>query len=135
MTSEGNPTMMLVHSNFGPARSFRLIPTNSDCPYVEVLFDPQSGTMVPVLNVIKQAYHMLPKLDDNGDTVRMKLGTRDNGKDYKEERRLVDTFTEFYLTDLDSIEEFINYFAVNASTFDWKQFIPQGEVQSPIITM
>lgn len=128
-------TMMLVHSNFGNAKSFRMIPVTNTCPYVEVLFDPETGTLVPVLNVIKQAYHMLPRLDDNGDVMRMKLGTRDNGKDYKEERRLVETFSEFYVSEESSIEEFINYFAVNASAFDWKGFLPKKEVAKPIITM
>jgi hypothetical protein len=133
--TNGMHTMMLVHSNFGPAKSFRLIPVTGDCPYVEVLFDPQSGTLVPVLNVIKQAYHMLPKLDDNGDPVRMKLGTRDNGKEYKEERRLVETFTEFYLSEESSIKSFIEFFANNHESFDWNSFIPKGETHSPIITM
>jgi hypothetical protein len=128
-------TMMLVHSNFGNAKSFRMIPVTNTCPYVEVLFDPETGTLVPVLNVIKQAYHMLPRLDDNGDVMRMKLGARDNGKDYKEERRLVETFSEFYVSEESSIQEFINYFGVNASTFDWKGFLPKQEVAKPIITM
>lgn len=134
--TQANGSMMLIHSNFGNAKSFRLIPVTTACPYVEVLFDPETGTLVPVLNVIKQAYHMLPKLDDNGDVMRMKLGGRDNGKDYKEERRLVETFTEFYLAEESSIEEFIKYFAINHHSFDWKSFMPATEqAHKPIITM
>lgn len=130
-----NPTgagsMILVHSNFGQAASFRLIPASKDCPYVEVLFDPERNILVPVLNVIKDSYHMLPKLDDNGDVQELKLTKRSNGKNYKEERRLVQTFSEFYIYEKDSIEYFINLFAVNANQFDYKSFFTSEDSKAP----
>jgi len=133
----GAGSMILIHSNFGSAKSFRLIPASKDCPYVEVLFDPERNILVPVLNVIKDSYHMLPKLDDNGDPQELKISKRANGKNFKEERRLVQTFSEFYIYEKESIEYFINTFAVNASEFDYNAlFTPEDqEAPKPIIQM
>ena len=43
-------------------------------------------------------------------------------KTHKEERRLVDTFSEFYLSDRADIETFIHMFAVNAENFSVEEF-------------
>ena len=69
---------------------------------------------------------MVPKLDDNGDNVPVK-GKRPNNKPYKEERRLVDTFSEFYLMTPGEINGFVESFAANASTFDYKSFTQPKE--------
>ena len=71
---------------------------------------------------MKQSYHMVAKLDDNGQPIRLKTPNQQTGKTVKEERRLVDTFSEFYLSDEKDIENFINIFAMNASAFDYKSF-------------
>ena len=65
---------------------------------------------------------MVPKLDDNGEPMRLKTPNPQTGKTVKEERRLVDTFSEFYLTDKNDIELLINMFAINAEQFDWQQY-------------
>jgi len=71
---------------------------------------------------MKQSYHMVPKLDDDGQPIRLKAPNKQTGKTHKEERRLVDTFSEFYLSDKKDIEDFINIFAINASSYDYKEF-------------
>ena len=53
----------------------------------------------------------------------MKGKLRPNKKDYKEERRLVDTFSEFYLMTPEEIDGFIKLYAVNAKEFDYDMFI------------
>ena len=79
-----------------------------DCPYVECLFSAKDKVLAVISKTMKQTYHMVPKLDDNGDQVPVK-GKRPHGKPpYKEERRLVDTFSEFYLMTPDEIKE-MNY--------------------------
>ena len=65
---------------------------------------------------------MVPKLDDEGQPMRLKKPNVQTGKTVKEERRLVDTFSEFYLSDKKDIETFIHMFAVNADSFDYNQF-------------
>ena len=56
---------------------------------------------------------MLPKLDDNGETVQRKIKS-ETAKPYKEERRSVETFQEYYLSTQEDIKEFINLFCINS---------------------
>ena len=114
--------MMLVNSSFRNAKSFTLIPVSNDSPYVEAMFDPTSSILAVISKVMKQSYHMVPKLDDEGQPMRLKSPNQQTGKTVKEERRLVDTFSEFYLSDRKDIETFIHMFAINASTFDLEEF-------------
>jgi hypothetical protein len=122
MTKQIGQNMMLVHSSFRNAKSFTLIPVSADSPYVEAMFDPQSSILAVISKVMKQSYHMVPKLNDDGQPIRLKSPNQETGKTVKEERRLVDTFSEFYLSDKKDIETFIHMFAVNASDFDYKEF-------------
>ena len=114
--------MMLVNSTFRNAKSFTLIPVSLDSPYTEAMFDPASGILAVISKVMKQSYHMVPKLDDNGDPMRLKTPNQQTGKVVKEERRLVDTFSEFYLSDRADIETFIHMFAINADNFSIEEF-------------
>jgi hypothetical protein len=122
MTKQIGQNMMLVNSSFRNAKSFTLIPVSADSPYVEAMFDPQSSILAIISKVMKQSYHMVPKLNDDGQPIRLKSPNQETGKTVKEERRLVDTFSEFYLSDKKDIETFIHMFAVNASDFDYKEF-------------
>jgi|TARA_R110000744_G_scaffold66333_4_gene135624 hypothetical protein len=114
--------MMIVSSSFRNAKSFTLIPVSSDSPYVEAMFDPTSSILAVISKVMKQSYHMVPKLDDDGQPMRLKTPNPQTGKTVKEERRLVDTFSEFYLSDKLDIKDFINIFAINAESFDYESF-------------
>ena len=122
MTKQIGQNMMLVNSSFRNAKSFTLIPVSADSPYVEAMFDPQSSILAVISKVMKQSYHMVPKLNDDGQPIRLKSPNQETGKTVKEERRLVDTFSEFYLSYKKDIETFIHMFAVNASNFDYKEF-------------
>ena len=55
--------------------------------------------------------------------MRLKLGKKENGKDYAEERKLLETFYEYYVEDKNEVESFIKMFAVNADSFDFKKYI------------
>ncbi len=121
--------MMLVSGNWGPYETFKLIPVNTDCPYVEAIFDPSGKILAVISKNIKAAYHMVPKLDDNGDQMPMKMGKRSNGKNFKEQRIMMDTYQEYYVTKADEITELIKAFAINADTYDYKK-IMDTEVQS-----
>lgn len=122
MANQIGQNMMLVNSSFRNAKSFTLIPVSQNSPYVEAMFDPSSGILAVISKVMKQSYHMVPKLDDEGQPMRLKKPNMQTGKTVKEERRLVDTFSEFYLSDKKDIETFIHMFAVNADSFDYNQF-------------
>ncbi len=131
MANQIGQNMMLVNSTFRNAKSFTLIPVSQDSPYVEAMFDPTSGILAVISKVMKQSYHMVPKLDDNGQPIRLKTPNQQTGKTVKEERRLVDTFSEFYLSDRSDIETFIHMFAVNADNFNIEEFFVDLQKTEP----
>jgi len=131
--------MLLITSSWGPAKTFKMIPITKDCPYNEVIFDVQSKTLAIIGRESKESFHMVPKLTDVGDVMRLKLGKKENGKDYAEERKALVTFYEYYITEKQEIEDFIAKFAVNAGSYDYMQYInleipKEGPVQNSIIT-
>ena len=114
---------MLVSGNWGPYKTFKLIPISRDCPYIEAIFDPSSKILAIISKDKKQSYHMVPKLDDNGDQIPMKVGKRINGKNFREQRVMMDTYQEYYLNNADEIQKIISAFAVNAKDYDFKKFM------------
>lgn len=114
--------MTIVSSVWNDAKTFKLIPTRLDCPYVECIYDSNIGVLAVVSKNKKQSYHMLPKLDENGDVMYMKMSKRSNNKEYKEERRLLESFQEYYIIEEEEIINFISKFADNADSFDYKEF-------------
>jgi len=126
-----NESMMLTSSNWGPNKTFKMIPVNLECPYTEAIFDPGSKILAIVSKVCKQQYHMIPKLDDNGDPQRLKINKREDGKDIKEERRLLDTFAEYYITDEEEIELIVEGMSINSDTYDWKKFFTDEIIPDP----
>jgi hypothetical protein len=119
--------MMLVNSSFRGVKSFTLIPVSNDSPYVEAMFDPSSSILAVISKVMKQSYHMVAKLDESGQPQKLKAPNPQTGKTVKEERRLVDTFSEFYLNDRKDIDTFIHMFAVNAEDFSVEEFFVDVE--------
>ena len=105
-------SMLIVKSEWNGDQTFRMIPAHKDCPYVECIFDPKSKMLAVIGNTRKNVFHMIPKLDDNGDVVMKKVKT-DASKPYKEERRTVETFQEYYITEKDEIVSFTHMFAIN----------------------
>ena len=131
MANQIGQNMMLVNSTFRNAKSFTLIQVSNDSPYVEAMFDPASGILAVISKVMKQSYHMVPKLDDNGEPMRLKTHNPQTGKTVKEERRLVDTFSEFYLSDRADIDTFIHTFAINADHFKIEDFFVDLQKTEP----
>lgn len=131
MTNQIGKNMLLVNSTFRNAKSFTLIPVSNDSPYTEAMFDPASGILAVISKVMKQSYHMVPKLNDDGEPIRLKTPNPQTGKTVKEERRLVDTFSEFYLTDRVDIDTFIHMFAVNADNFKYDDFFVDLQKTEP----
>lgn len=121
-TSIGN-NMMLVSVTWNEQPSFKLIPVTKDCPYVECIFDPATKMFVVISKDVKNTLHMLPKLDDNGDPQHLKMGKRPNGKTFREERRSISTFQEYYLESIDDAKAIIKQFAVNEEEFDYEDIL------------
>lgn len=109
-------SMMLVKATWQESQTFRMIPTSTDCPYVECIFDPSTKVFVVISKIKKVTLHMLPKLDEYGQAL---IGT----KGTKQERHKLEVFQEFYVEDHSAIEELVNTFAVNADSFNYKEFM------------
>jgi len=120
MTSENS--MLLVKSTWNENKTFKMLPITAECPYVECLFDPESKVFVVISKIKKVSFHMLPKLDDNGDPQPVKKATPSN-RSVKEERRTIETFQEYYIEEKDSIESIIKHFGLNADEFDYNAFL------------
>ena len=132
-------SMMLITSNWGPAKTFKMIPITTDCPFNECIFDVQSKVLAIISKESKESFHMLPKLNDIGDVMRLKIGRKENGKDYAEERKVLSTFYEYYITEREEIVDFINKFALNVGSYDYVQYMDlevpkEGAAQPNIIT-
>jgi hypothetical protein len=115
--------MILASNYWGEAKSFKLVPITEDCPYAESLYDVHTGLLAVISKNKQQVFHNVPKLDDNGDIMHMKIGKRENGKPYKEERRTLETFHEYYIIDEKEIINFIKAFTINESDYNYMQYI------------
>jgi hypothetical protein len=125
-----NKTMLLVTSSWGPKKTFKLLPSDLNCPYNEAIYDADSRVLAVISKQSKDSLHMVAKLNEWGDPLMMKIGKRQNGKDYAEERKTLNTFYEYYIEEPKEIENFINMFAINADTYDFSQYV-NAEVETP----
>lgn len=115
-------TMMLVQATWQENQTFRMIPISESCPYVECIFDPGTKVFVIISKIKRTSLQMLPKLDEYGQPLT-------GAKGHKEERNKLDVFQEFYIEDKIAVEDLINLFAINASTFDYKSFMTVEEAK------
>ncbi len=125
---------MLIHSTWNKGKTIKLIPTHIDCPYNEAIYDADQKVLAVISKECKETYQMLPKFTEKGDVLYLKTA-RENGKPYAEERRLVDTYYEYYLEDKAEILSFIEMFAgfdakVKADEF-MQAAVPQ--IENPVI--
>lgn len=118
--------MMLVQSSWNKQQTFRMVPINKDCPYVECICDPDTKVFVIISTITKNSFHMVPKLDDYGKPITGNKGP-------KQEKRQATTFQEYYLEDVDSIISIVKHFAQNEKTFKfkWKEFLKDKEEKKP----
>jgi hypothetical protein len=117
------PTMMIVSGKWNNSDSFKLVPLTKDCPYSEGFYDLDSKVLVLMSMHTKDNFHLLPRLDDNGDPIQVKGQTRPNKKAYKEQRVQLETYTEYYISETKEIEDLLNITAINANSFDYKRII------------
>ena len=109
-------TMMLVQATWQESQTFRMVPIDATCPYVECIFDPGTKVFVIISKIRRTSLQMLPKLDEYGQPAM-------GAKGRKEERHKVDVFQEFYIEDQEGILDIVEHFAINAKKFDYKSFM------------
>lgn len=127
---------MLVTGSWGNNKTFKMIPVTNECPYNEAIFDRDGKVLALIGKEKKQSFHMLPKLTDMGDVQTLKIGRRANGKDYAEERKALETYYEYYIENPEEIEQVVKSLAINADTFDFKQYMEAAAQQpSQLVTV
>lgn len=135
-----NKSMLLVTSTWGNRKTFRLIPATVEAPYNEGIYDPEVGVLALIGKEKKENLQMVPKLNNYGDPEIMRIGKRPNGKEFAEERKMIETYYEYYVENKDEIISMINMIALNADMFDFNQYLTERteapvETNSPIITV
>lgn len=120
-------TMLLITSSWGSKKTFKMIPASSNSVYNEAIFDLDSKVLALISKEKKDSLHMLPKLNEFGDPEIMKIGKRANGKEFKEERKNLETYYEYYIEDLNEIKYFIDKVAINAGDFNFNQYLESSE--------
>lgn len=98
------------------------MPIEETCLFVEGLYDPTQKVLVMISKNKKESLHMLAKLNEQGDAQKLKA-PRSNGKPFPEERKTLETYQEYYITERTEIEEIIEMFAANADTFKYKDVL------------
>lgn len=119
-------SMMLITSSWKEQKTFKMMPMDAECPFVECIYDNEVNVLAVVGKTQKNTFHMLPKIDANGDVEIRKTPSRE-GKPFKEERRSIETYQEYYLEVESEIEEFIKLVSFNSETFDYKQYFKKAE--------
>lgn len=122
MTTTISSSMMIVSSEWNDKPTFRMISISNDCPYNEVIYDPEIKTLAIISKEKKQSFQMLPKLDLNGEITMIKR-TLPSGRKFAEERKVVETYYEYYITNEEEIKAFVNLLAANAETHNWSTLL------------
>ena len=101
--------------------SFSGIPMNDNCPFVELMFDPETKTLGIITKHKKPMFQLIPKIDNLG---LAKPNTSRSSKEHPHhmERHTMDTFHEQYVRTTVEIDAFLKMFAMNTD-FDWMQFL------------
>lgn len=103
-------TNMLVYStDWYGKRTFRMLPLSQDCPFNEVIFDPNTKVLAVISKEFKEKPHMFPKLNATGKPMS---GTG-AFSEVLEERLVMDTYYEYYIDNLRDVKNFVNRFAIN----------------------
>lgn len=99
-----------------------MISISNDCPYNEVIYDPEIKTLAIISKEKKQSFQMLPKLDLHGEITMIKRALP-TGRKFVEERKVVETYYEYYITKEDEIKAFVSLLAANAETYPWSTLL------------
>jgi len=114
-------SMMLYTSTWREKETFRLVPFTEECRFLEGIYDPSTKALALISKDHKESYHMVMKIDDQGEPLKAKR-QRTNGSPYVEERRQLDTYYEWHIEKKEEIEEMIKRLAIN-DTFDFQKFL------------
>jgi len=114
--------MMLITSSWNGYKTFRMIPLSNNSTYAEAIFDSERKTLALMSRQTAEQFRMVPRLSEDGEMIRSKV-PRANGKTYKEERKVVISSIEYYITELNEVKQLVHSLAVNSDTFDIEVYL------------
>jgi len=117
MNQQNLKSMLLVTSTWDRQQTFKMIPVTKECPYLEVVYMPDEQVLAIVSTQVKQTFHMMPKLDENGDPAPRKNGGKGPEGPYKRSRVSVETNYEYYIKDKKEAMQFVDMFSINLEDF------------------
>lgn len=104
--------MLAYATDWYGSKTFRLMPLTTDCPFNEAIYDPNTKVLAIIGKTQVEKPVMLPKLNDKGETILVK-GSNPAQPRYVEERRILNTFTEYYMDVAEDVMDFITRHVVN----------------------
>lgn len=120
--------VLLIKSPFqqeqmeNPVNSFTGIPMSAESPFVEIVWDPVRKTLAVISKIKKESFHFLPKLAGSGNPLPNNDKATNAMMPYQQERVLIETFHEYFISDKKDIIAFLETYAINPE-FDWMSFI------------
>lgn len=93
--------MMIYRSKWNDKSTFRMLPLTAECPYNEIIFDPEQKILAIVGKEKKEKPMMLPRLNDKGDIIPAKRPNTDTS--WQEQRVMLNTYYEYYIEDMSDI--------------------------------
>ncbi len=105
--------MMIYATKWNEKQTFRMLPTTIDCPFNEVIFDPEQKVLAVVSKDSKEKPMMMPRLNDRGDLIQAKRANGEQG--WQEQRVIMNSYYEYYIEEMADIKNFVSMFAVNSS--------------------
>jgi len=132
--------MMLYTGYHGNQDVMKMIPITEDCPYVEVIYHPQSTLLIVISKFTSQVFKMIDKLDSNGQPIKrtgliVPTPENPNPSPFKQDRTKVEVKQEYYIPERELQIEFIKMFAINADTYDYEKWLRNIDDEQHAVTV
>lgn len=115
--------MMIYSAKWNDTETFRMIPTTEECPFNEAIYDPTEKVLAIISKDSKEKPMMMPKLSDKGLPIQVKRP--DGSLGLQEQRVIMDTYYEYYISEKADIREFVEKFAINPGHKAFLSFIKE----------
>lgn len=108
-----NQSMMIINMEWDNHSTFRMIPITEECPYIDAVFNLAERILIIYNKEFKEKPVTMVKLSSNGTPITLHAADKNNPVSYAEERVLMNSYYEYYIKDVNDIQEFIKLVAIN----------------------
>jgi hypothetical protein len=120
--------MLIVNAVYQNQKTFALMPTSNDCPFLEMIYDPGNNVMQVISKHTHEVFMLVDKLDSLGK--QMTTTVRDGKHRIEQpvkERRIVNENYHYTIYTQEEIEHIVDTHAINAATSDYRKFFSKVE--------